>query len=316
MNKPLSMRHLSFVVCLFIITACSDGSDGNFGSISLTGCADSGSCVSNPPLVIGGDRPSDVHIPSNYTPTTRYPLVISLHGFGANGFVEAAYMGLLERVDPKQYILVTPDGTVDENGSRFWNATPACCAFSQSDQIDDVVYIRGLIEEAAATYSVDPARVALFGHSNGGFMTLRMACEASDIVTTALSLAGATWEDAASCAPATYPLSVMILHGTADETILYEGGDNGGNLYPGAVETSQRLAEQADCDVGNPIPGPDLDVDGSVPGPETTVLAYPDCARDTEVELWTIVGGPHIPAPWNPAAQDAFVDWLTGHPRK
>lgn len=293
---------------------CSDGNNGDV-AIVLPGCADTGSCASNPPLAIGGERQAQVFIPANYTPTTRYPLVIVLHGFGANGAIQAAYLGLSERVDNKQFVLVAPDGTPNDQGTLYWDATPACCAFDKLGEVDDVAYIRGLIEEAARTYSIDPSRVALFGHSNGGFMTLRMACEASEYVTAAISLAGSTFEDAASCAPAARPVSVLLVHGDDDTTIRYEGGANGGNPYPGAVETSERYALQAGCDVANPVPGPDLDVDASVAGPETTTLIYPDCLQNAEVELWTIVGGPHIPAPWNPAAQDAFVDWLIGHPR-
>ncbi len=309
-----SMVGLALLLALTV--GCSDGSDGNGGAgIVLPGCADTNSCASNPPLAIGGERSAQVFIPSNYTPTTQYPLVIVLHGFGANGAIQAAYLGLSERVDAKQFVLVAPDGTPNGQGTLYWDATPACCAFDQAGEVDDVTYIRGLIEEAAATYSIDASRVALFGHSNGGFMTLRMACEASEYVTAAISLAGSTFDDAASCAPASRPVSVLLVHGDEDTTILYEGGANAGNPYPGAVETSERYALQSGCDVANPLPGSDLDVDASVPGAETTTLIYPDCIQETEVELWTIVGGPHIPAPWNPDAQDAFVDWLIGHPR-
>ena len=295
---------------------CSDGSDGSvvFGPV-LQGCADDGSCTPNPPLQIGGDRPAQAYIPSDYDPGTRYPLIVVLHGFGANGFIQSGYLGLLERVDSRQFVLVAPDGTLNQGGSRFWNATPACCAFDEGADIDDVGYIRGLIEEAAATYSIDPTRVGLFGHSNGGFMTLRMVREASELVTSAISLAGSTWEDAASCAPANNPVNLMLLHGDADGTILYAGGSIAGNSYPGAVETSERFATQFGCDVANPAPRASLDVDGSIDGAETGVLAYNGCALDVELELRTIVGGPHIPAPWTTAAQDGFVDWLLNHPR-
>ncbi|GAB5452535.1 MAG: hypothetical protein Hals2KO_28630 [Halioglobus sp.] len=309
-----NLLHSLFILTLTLLTGgCSDGSDSGFGAgPTLTGCADTGSCAPNPTLQIGGERPAQAYIPADYTTTTRYPLVIVLHGFGANGPVQSAYMGFIDRVDTMQYVMVAPDGTLNENDARFWNATPACCAGDRTD-IDDVTYIRGLIEEAAATYSIDPTRVGVFGHSNGGFMTLRMVCEASDLITSALSLAGSTWEDAQSCAPADNPVSVLLLHGDEDATIFYDGSDTRG--YPGAVETSERFAERVGCDIANPIRRENLDVDGSVDGAETTVLAYPGCIPGAEVELWTIVGGPHIPVPWVSSAQDAFIDWLINHPR-
>jgi len=51
-------------------------------------------------------------------------------------------------------------------------------------------------------------------------------------------------------------------------------------------------------------------------GPESTVLSYPDCEAGVEVELWTIVEGPHIPFPWVPSGLDLFVDWLISHQRE
>ena len=306
-------------ILLLTLTACSDGS--NSGPIAapiaseplLSGCSDSNSCASNPPLEIGGERLATVHIPSDYDSNTRYPLLIVLHGFGATGAIESLYLGFTQRVDAEQYVLLTPDGTLNANNERFWNATPACCAFDDTERsVNDVAYIRGLIEEAASTYSIDTSRVALYGHSNGGFMALRLACEASDIVTTVISLAGSTWENAESCGPANYPVSTMILHGTSDETISYNGEPG---RYPGAPETADRFATLAGCESRAPELLPNVDIDGAVPGAETERLLYTGCAQDTEVALWTINEGPHIPIPWTEDAFTLTTQWLIEHPR-
>jgi polyhydroxybutyrate depolymerase len=302
-----------------LLAACSDSNnslDINIseppGNNGLTGCADTNSCFSNPTLQIGADRPAQVHIPSDYTTTTRYPLIIVLHGFGANGFVQALYLGLDTRVDPKQYVLVVPDGTKNEEGDQFWNATPACCArFPGDEEVDDVAYIRSLIVEAAATYSIDPTRIGLIGHSNGGFMALRMACEASDLVTSVVSLAGSTFVDDAKCAPADHPVSVLAMHGDADDIVQYEGTA----FYPGARETIRRFAAHAGCDANNPVMAANIDVFGNDNGAETTVLQYPGCPAGVDVNLWTLVGGPHIPVPWVPSALDSMVDWAIDHRR-
>ena len=305
--------------CLLLLAGCSDSSNSNPAIPEqpprLASCADTDSCFSNPTLQIGGERVAQVQIPSNYTTTTRYPLLILLHGFGASGAVQSVYMGLDTRVDSNQYVMVTPDGTENRNGLRFWNATPACCAFSDEDRtVDDLAYIRGLIEEAAATYSIDTARIGLVGHSNGGFMALRLACEASDLVTSVVSLAGSTWEDDSSCAPATYPVSVLTLHGTEDETIPYDGRQSEGVSYPGAPETTRRFALHAGCS-STPVAAPDLDVLAGIDGAETTVTEYTNCADNTDVTLWTLVGGPHIPFPWVASSLDLITDWIVDHRR-
>ncbi len=317
-----SAAHCMALFCLLLIAACSDSNNSNnFVNTEmtlpsgLTGCADTDSCLSNPDLRIGGDRQAQVHIPSNYTTTTRYPLLILLHGYGATGPVQSIYMGLDTRVDSKQYVLVTPDGTENRNGTRFWNATPACCAFSEEDQrVNDIAYIRGLIEEAADTYSIDSARIGLVGHSNGGFMALRMACEASDLVVSVVSLAGSTWEDDSSCAPATNPVSVLTLHGTDDGTIPYTGREFDGGSYPDAMETTRRFAAHAGCN-STPVMAANLDVLGGITGAESEVLEYTDCAKGSDVALWTLVGGVHIPFPWVDSSLDLMIDWIVDHRR-
>ena len=312
------------ILCILSAAACNDSGTSAAPVVSepavngrLTGCADTGSCASKPALHIGEDRAAQVQIPSNYTTKTRYPLIIVLHGLGGDGDAISRYFGLDARVDSKQYILVVPDGTKGANGLNFWNATAACCAASQQDlQVDDVAYIRSLIAEAAATYSIDTRRIGLIGHSNGGFMALRMACEASDLVTSVVSLAGSTFADDARCTPATKPVSVLTLHGDADTRIPYTGDQTGPAPYPGARETIKRFAAHAGCDSSNPVMAPNLDVVGNIAGAETTVLEYSGCPAGVDVALWTIVGAGHGPGPWNAAALDSIVDWVIEHPRQ
>lgn len=309
------------VFCIALISACNDSNNFTVskpaGNGELSGCADAESCLSKPTLQIGENRPAQVQIPSDYTTTIRYPLIIVLHGLGANGYGLSSALGLDARVDTRQYILVVPDGTKNSNGHNFWNATPACCAASQKDlQVDDVAYIRKLIQEATVSYSIDTGRIGLIGYSNGGFMALRMACEASDLVTSVVSLAGSTFADDASCVPTTHPVNVLALHGDADARIVYDGGEEGLLPYPGAKETIRRFAAHAGCDINSPVTAPNLDVVGNIDGAETTVLKYFDCTEGIDVDLWTLVGAGHIPFPMVASALDSIVDWIMEHPRK
>jgi polyhydroxybutyrate depolymerase len=105
------------------------------------------------------------------------------------------------------------------------------------------------------------------------------------------------------------------MHGDLDDTIFYDGRENGLASYPSAPETTRRYAAYAGCDSTNPQMAPDLDVLGSVDGSETTVTQYTDCPEGIDVELWTMVGGPHIPFPWVDSAVDSVLDWMTDHQR-
>ncbi|MEO7094385.1 MAG: alpha/beta fold hydrolase, partial [Polyangiales bacterium] len=152
-------------------------------------------------------RPYDAKVPSGYDKTKPTPLVILLHGYGASGAIQEGYFKLGAVADEKTFLLATPDGTLDGSGKRFWDASDACCNFTKT-KVDDVAYVAAIIDDMSAKYNVDPKRVYLVGHSNGGFMSHRAACELSPRIAAIVSLAGAQWKNAAKCAP-TSPVSIL-----------------------------------------------------------------------------------------------------------
>lgn len=315
-NQKTTLHTILFAIATAVaLAACNDGNNFNpDNSFSLQGCADTGTCASNPPLVLGGERPAMVAIPSNYDNSTRYPLVMVLHGRGVDGLIQSLYFDLFDRVDSRQFILIYPDGLILSDGRRQWRFTPMCCDTPPDEAVllSDVGYLSDLIKEAAATYSIDTGRIGLIGHSSGGFMSLTMACEASHLVTSLVNLAGSTFVDLDKCRPAAERVSVLTVHGTADDTVFYEGIEDS---YLSAPAAGERYAMLAGCDTDSPLPRPDIDLVASMDGDETSRIAWPDCLGGTEVEFWTINEGAHIPAPWVQAGLDSFVDWLLEHRR-
>ena len=132
-------------------------------------------------------------------------------------------------------LYVVPNGTPDRAGDQFWNATDACCDLYHSG-VDDSGYLQDVIHQAQDRYSVDPRRIFVVGHSNGGFMAYRMACDHSDTVAAIVSVAGAMYDDAKKCSAA-QPVSVLQVHGTSDRTVPYPGGTIDGIKVPGAMTT-------------------------------------------------------------------------------
>jgi polyhydroxybutyrate depolymerase len=201
----------------------------------------------DPPASVGGERPAAVNAPSDYDPSREYPVVLLLHGYGASGAAQDLFLGVSALADDLDFIAVVPDGTVDAGGSRFWNGTNACCNFG-GVEVDDVAYLRGLIEELDDSYRIDAGRVYALGHSNGGFMSYRLACEASETFVAIASLAGAAFADPGDCVPAEFPVSVLQVHGTLDETIGYDGGTLGGRdgvRYPSAARSASTMGRAA-----------------------------------------------------------------------
>lgn len=256
-------------------------------------------------------RPAQVYIPRDYDPNVQYPLVVLLHGYGAGGGAENLYLGLSNQTTAEQFILLVPNGTTDRAGSAFWNSDP----IRSSEDVDDVAYLRRLIEEAKANFRVDPRRVYLFGHSNGGFMSYRMACDAPEGIAAIASLNGMPPEDPSEC-DAEEAVSVLQIHGTLDDSVLYDGeATEDGSGYPSAPEAVQRFADAAGCDVDRSEAGAPLDLDEELAGDETTVLDYEaGCRGGLSASLWTIEGGGHLPAR-SDTFTPAVLQWLKRHAR-
>lgn len=229
------------------------------------------------------DRPVTLQVPADYDSSKQYPLVMILHGYGASGFVQEAYFGMSTLVSTSQAFVLAPDGTTDSTGEEFWNADPACCDFDDSG-VDDSGYLGGLIDDVSAAWPVDPGAVLVIGHSNGGYMAYRMACDHSDTVTNIIVLAGAAASDPTTCVP-TQPVPVLHMHGTDDDEVPYD---------PNAMASVTQWAAHDNCGTTF-TPGPDEDVDTQLPGDETTTQTSDGCPPNIVVELWTIVGGTHVP---------------------
>lgn len=273
------------------------------------------------PHVFGGARPARVSLPEDYDTSGRtYPLVLLLHGYAADADNIDLYFGASERArggrrEGDGFVLVVPEGTRNTRGERFWNAAPACCDLDGSG-VDDVAYLDALVAEVVAAHRVDPGRVYVIGHSNGGFMAYRLACEKPERFVTIVSVAGSTFPDAASCPAASTPVSVLQVHGTDDEIIRYAGATAPHDFlpapYPGAEETTRRFAARLGCtgtENGRPI-----DFDANVGGVETRVLRHTGCAAGTDAELWTIERGGHVPR-FADDGTDRMLAWLFAHRR-
>jgi polyhydroxybutyrate depolymerase len=243
-----------------------------------------------------GRGPVNVHVPVGYRAETPVALVMLLHGYTSSGAGHEAYLGFLPLVDELSFIYLYPDGTTNPAGARFWNATEACCDFYRSG-VDDSGYLRSLIDTIRSRYTIDPARVFLVGHSNGGFMSYRMACEHAEVVTGVASLAGATYVDPGQCRP-TRPVHVLQIHGTVDEAIGYDGGCIFSvGCYPGALQTVGIWAGYDGCQPLLDATLPPIDLEATLIGAETTIDRYPvGCLAGGSVTLWSIVGGRHSPA--------------------
>ena len=279
---------LPALLFLLSVSACGWAPEAD---VSATPTGGAGSTVT----VNLGERPFKLHLPTSYDAARKMPLVMLLHGYTSTAAEAESYFKLTAESDRRGFLYAMPDGTQDARGDQFWNATDACCDFYGSG-VDDSGYLRRLLDTVASSYPVDPRRVYVIGHSNGGFMAYRLACEHPSAVTAIVSFAGAPPNDSAQCTPAR-PVNVLHIHGTADSTIRWEGGANAGRSYPSVAATLDLWRRLNGCSDRASTSAAPMDLDSSLPGPETTVTTYlTNCRDETRVELWSMTGAEHVPA--------------------
>jgi polyhydroxybutyrate depolymerase len=268
----------------------------------LLGLALLAACSDDPadrPRSFGGARPVTLQVPAQLDEGRQYPLALVLHGYGANGFVQQAYFGLGDLATRGDAFVLAPDGTTDFGGRQFWNADPVCCDFNQIGP-DDVAYLGGLIDDVMDSWPIDRGAVFSIGHSNGGFMSYRLACERPDLFAAILALAGNAAQ--VPCQPAR-PVSVLHVHGTADDTVPYAGAAPSVGQWAGLDGCGGALTR-----------GEDLDLEAGLTGAETRTESTGGCPTGVAVDLWTLEGGGHIPS-FGVAFAPTAWRWLTDRRR-
>jgi polyhydroxybutyrate depolymerase len=228
------------------------------------------------------DEPREF-VPKSTRPAERLALVLSLHGYAVNGAWIEDYFKLNDAVESHRFVLIIPEGMKNDLGLRYWNATDACCAPEESDT-DDVGYLSGLIESAMERYPIDPEKVYVVGHSNGGYMGMRLACDRADLVRKVVSFAGHVFKDTSLCQPSR-PVSILTIHGEDDSA--FEPSEK----RPGALETIQFWANHNNCDASEQIDRYNHNL--LAWGSETQVHAWANC--DSPVRFWRMENSGHVP---------------------
>lgn len=157
-----------------------------------------------------------LYVPASYTPGTPAPLVLNFHGYTSNAFEQMFYGDFRPIADTAGFLLVHPLGTLDATGTTYWNS-------GWGGTVDDIGFTSALIDSLAAAYSVNLDRVYSTGMSNGGFMSYTLACSLSERIAAIASVTGTMNVNQSLTCNAQHPMPVLEIHGTADETVPYNG---------------------------------------------------------------------------------------------
>jgi polyhydroxybutyrate depolymerase len=181
--------------------------------------------------VDGYERTFRVYRPADLPSDGPVPLVVMLHGLLGSGEQAESWYGWNAAADSAGFVVAYPDSR-----NRAWAVSEECCGVSARDGIDDTAFVAAVVESVSGQLPVDPRRTYVAGISNGGMLAYRLACDTS-IFTAVVALSATMLGDC----PAPEPISVLHIHGTADETIPYTGGPGrwdgaGRDGVPGTVD--------------------------------------------------------------------------------
>ena len=246
-------------------------------------------------LVSGGlTREYILYVPAIYTGNVAVPLIFNLHGYGSNNLEQLFYGDFRPIADTANFLMVLPNGTLDDQNRRFWNT------FLGNATVDDVAFIRDLLDTLQANYNIDANRVYSTGMSNGGFMSYSLACDLNDRITAIASVTGTMIQSKLNACNPARPVPVMEIHGTSDNVVPYNG--QAGSTFVGIPALMSAWAGFNQC---NPNP-----VITQVPNTNTN----DGCTAERQlyfggdwgstVEHFKIVGGGHT---WPGAAFNVGV---------
>jgi polyhydroxybutyrate depolymerase len=184
-------------------------------------------------------------------------------------------------------------GRSGQSGGRESRATPA----------DDNAFIDQMLDKLSSEYAVDATRVYAAGLSDGGFMAFRLGCTLSDRFA-AIAAVGATMPKTMTCLPS-HPLTVVMMNGTSDPIVHYNGGHVGRYSVLSAEDTAKYWAKLNGC---QSKPQKQKLSPREKGGMKTEVDTYDDCQKGAQVALYSIDGGGNT---W-PGGEQYLVEKVIG----
>lgn len=248
--------------------------------------------------VEGRTRTYSLYVPP--MPPPAPPVLLVLHGSGGDGDrVRALTAGLAEEeADRLGFVVVYPDGV---DGS--WNDCHRSAPYTaNTENIDDVRFLRSLVSRLVDSHGIDPSRVWTFGFSNGGHLALRLALEAPDDFPAVAAIAASLpTEDELDCTASRRPVSVMFVNGTADPISPFQGGEvrTGSAGRIGVVRSSIGSARYF-ADLIEAPPQPEVTLASSSEGSRIEIARWRGDAGREVVHVTVHEGGHTIPG--SPAA--------------
>jgi polyhydroxybutyrate depolymerase len=198
----------------------------------------------------GWERVYHLQIPTIYDGKKAIPVVLIFHGAGGGGALYLARNGWAEKAEKEGFLAVAPDGLAARPGlppqfllnPRLWNDGQLRTEGPRA-RVDDVAFVRDLLEELGRKFNIDSSRVYIAGHSNGAGMVFHLGARLADRFAAIAAVAGHCWDQNPS---PSRPLPTVYIIGSKDPLVRLEGGDMispwGKRTYPPVSRTLTKWA--------------------------------------------------------------------------
>lgn len=240
-------------------------------------------------------RSAIVHVPARAAQRRDLPVIINFHGGGGHGSNEQEY-SLMDRLADRQiFVAVYPDGTGQFSKRLLtWNAG-TCCGYAAIHQIDDVGFVRVLIDKIGEVMPIDRRRIYATGLSNGAMMAYRLAAEAGDLIAAIAPVAGGMVLPEIKSQRA---IPVMHVHSLDDPRALYGGGlgppfpfTKTRVFHPNIDQMISRWVRHDGCSAEPVI---ERQMESQEPRQSAKRYLYTNCREGSEVVLWKLTGAGHV----------------------
>ena len=232
------------------------------------------------------DRTYQLHIPSKLDSSQPAPLLLVFHGGFGNPASIARITGFNALAEKAGVVVAYPQ-TYGDHWDDGRSATRA-----SEPAANDLLFVKKLVRKLRSEFRIDKHRIYAVGISNGAMMCHRLGCEMAATFSGIATVAGTMpAEVAAKCTPPR-ALSVLMVHGTEDPIVPWEGGElkrGAGGTVLGAEATATRWAAAMQCTESSREDLPTKVSDGTKVWKET----YDGCRRGARVVFWGIEGGGH-----------------------
>lgn len=169
----------------------------------------------------GRTRSYILHLPPRREGGEPLPLMVVMHDAGSTAAEIERQSGFSDLADRERFVVAYPSGvSPSRDRSGGWNSG-GMPVYAERERVDDVRFVLDLVQDVARRTPVDALRIHAVGHGNGGMMVHRLARSAPGTFAGLAVVSGAMnfrKEDSA------VPVATMIVHGTGDAFVPFEGG--------------------------------------------------------------------------------------------